>query len=83
MQTTHAITQNHLYGSFKNTQTLSVRRRLGMPGAYVRLAVKKIGTAPVMEQLIKWEYHNNFDDLRQYAKATNQNLFNVLLRKAA
>ena len=78
MQTTHTTTTNGFSGSFLHTRTLSVRRRPGMKGAYVRLQVKPVNHAPVQKEDTGWVYHNTYQCLARWAKKYNHDLFTVL-----
>jgi hypothetical protein len=78
MQTTHTTTINDFYGSFKHTRTLSVRRRPGMAGAYVRHRIAAVAHAPVKREDTGWVYHNNFGALARWAKKYKKDIFEVL-----
>ena len=78
MQTTHTTTHNDSYGSFKHTRTLSVRRRPGMSGAYVRHQIAPVDGAPVKREDTGWMYCNNYRALSRWAKEYKKDLFTVL-----
>ena len=78
MQTTHTKTHNDSYGSFKHTRTLSVRRRPGMSGAYVRHQIEPVDGAPVRREDTGWMYCNNYKALSHWAKEYKKDLFTVL-----
>lgn len=78
MQTTHTTTTGDSYGSFKHTKTLSVRRRPGMPGAYVRHRIEPVGFAPVRREDTGWRYANNYGVLAHRARKYNRDLFALL-----
>jgi hypothetical protein len=78
MQTTHTTTLNDSYGSFKHTRTLSVRRRPGMSGAYVRHRIAPVAHAPVRKEDTGWVYHNNYKALARWATKWGHDLFEVL-----
>jgi len=78
MQTTHTTTHNDSYGSFKHTRTLSVRRRPGMSGAYVRHRIVPVDYAPVKREDTGCVYHNNYGVLARWAAKYNHDLFTVL-----
>jgi hypothetical protein len=78
MQTTHTTTHNDFYGSFKHTRTLSVRRRPGMSGAYVRLRINPVNCAPVRREDTGWVYCSNYGAMARRAKKYNQDLFDML-----
>lgn len=79
MQTTHTTTQNDSYGSFKHSRTLSVRRRPGMAGAYVRHRIQPVAHAPVRRESTQWIYHNNYSALVRWCKEHQRDLFVTLL----
>jgi hypothetical protein len=79
MQTTHTHEECDLHGSFKHIRTLSIRRRPGMPGAYVRLKIAPVGFTPVKRYDSGWLYHNTYDALVAFCKRQNRDLFTVLL----
>jgi hypothetical protein len=78
MQTTHTTTYNDCKGSFKHTRTLSVRRRPGMQGAYVRHRLNPVNHAPVKREDTGWVYHNNYGQLARWARKWGHDLFEVL-----
>ena len=78
MPTMHTTTHNDSYGSFKHTRTLSVRRRPGMSGAYVRHRIEPVNHAPVRREDTGWVYHNNYGTLARWAKKYKKDLFTVL-----
>ena len=77
-QTTHKTTHNDSYGSFKHTRTLSVRRRPGMSGAYVRHQIEPVNHAPVRREDTGWRYHNTYGELARWARKYKKDLFEVL-----
>jgi hypothetical protein len=79
MQTIHTTTHNDLYGSFKHTRTISVRRRPGMSGAYVRLKITPVLFAPVARYDSGWKYHNNYSALQRWCKEHKKEFFATLL----
>jgi hypothetical protein len=78
MQTTHTTMAADIYGSFLHTRTLSVRRRPGMSGAYVRHRITPVNGAPVRTEDTGWVYHANYGVLARWARKYEKDLFEVL-----
>jgi hypothetical protein len=78
MQTTHTTAVDDFHGSFKHARTLSVRRRPGMSGAYVRHRINPVNHAPVRREDTGWRYHNNYAALARWARKHQKDLFEVL-----